>query len=277
MAPADDGRSGRSIGETRNRILFAIPAIAFCILIVDTGGLAFALGVFALGCIAIREFYGLVRGVRPVDLAGFLALLALVLTALYGDPEHLLLLLALAFPLTFALVLARPWRERAAWAIAATLFGIVWIGLPLAHAVLLRKLDHGSALLIDVLIATFVGDSVAYFAGRAFGSRPLAPRISPSKSVEGLVAGVIGGTFAFWLFAVLYQDFFDGVDALIIGLSVAVAAPLGDLFQSLIKRDLEVKDTGTFFGAHGGVLDRLDAALWTVVVGYYVAGAVGFG
>jgi phosphatidate cytidylyltransferase len=277
MAPADEGEPGRSASETRNRILFALPAIAFCILIVDTGGLAFALGVFALGCIALREFYGLVRGVRPVDLAGFIGLLALVLAALYGEPKHILLALAAAFPLTFALVLARPWRERAAWAIAATLFGILWIGLPLAHAVLLRELDHGSALLIDVLIATFVGDTFAYFAGRAIGSRPLAPRISPSKSVEGLVAGVVGGTFAFWLFAVLYQDFFDGLHALIIGLSVALVSPLGDLFQSLIKRDLEVKDTGRFFGAHGGVLDRLDAALWTVVVGYYVAVAVGFG
>jgi phosphatidate cytidylyltransferase len=277
MAPADDGEPGRSASETRNRILFALPAIAFCILIVDTGGLAFALGVFALGCIALREFYGLVRGVRPVDLAGFIGLLALVLAALYGEPKHILLALVAAFPLTFALVLARPWRERAAWAIAATLFGILWIGLPLAHAVLLRELDHGSALLIDVLIATFVGDTFAYFAGRAIGSRPLAPRISPSKSVEGLVAGVVGGTFAFWLFAVLYQDFFDGLHALIIGLSVALVSPLGDLFQSLIKRDLEVKDTGRFFGAHGGVLDRLDAALWTVVVGYYVAVAVGFG
>jgi phosphatidate cytidylyltransferase len=93
--------------------------------------------------------------------------------------------------------------------------------------------------------------------------------------VEGLVAGVIGGTLAFW-FAGLYQDWLSGPDALLIGLAVAAAAPVGDLFESLVKRDLEVKDTGTFFGAHGGVLDRLDAVLFTVVAGYFAAQALGY-
>jgi phosphatidate cytidylyltransferase len=109
-----------------------------------------------------------------------------------------------------------------------------------------------------------------------YGRRPLAPLISPNKTVEGLVAGVVGATAAFW-FAGLYQDWLTGEDALVIGLLVALAAPVGDLFESLVKRDLAVKDTGGFFGAHGGVLDRLDAVLFTVVVGYYAALALGYG
>src|SRR5258705_10426268 len=101
----------------------------------------------------------------------------------------------------------------------------------------------------------------------------MSPRMSPNNAVEGLVAGLAIGTFAFW-FAGTYQDWLNGIDALIIGASVAVAAPLGDLFESLIKRDVGIKDTGRVFGAHGGVLDRLDAVFFTVVTAYYVALAV---
>jgi phosphatidate cytidylyltransferase len=124
-------------------------------------------------------------------------------------------------------------------------------------------------------VATFLGDTAAYFGGRYFGTRPLAPRISPNKTLEGLVAGILGGAAAFWA-AGLYQDWLSGDDAILIGLMVAVAAPIGDLFESMIKRDLAVKDTGRLFGAHGGVLDRLDAAFFTVVVGYYAAVAFGY-
>ena len=126
------------------------------------------------------------------------------------------------------------------------------------------------------LHATFVGDSFAYFGGRLYGRTRIAPQISPGKTLEGLIAGIVGGTLAFW-FAGLYQDWLTGPDALLMGLVVAVVAPVGDLFESLIKRDLEVKDTGRFFGAHGGVLDRLDAVLFTIVAGYYAAVALGYG
>lgn len=280
MAASASRRSRRPPRRQRSdvlaRVLAAIPAIAFAIFIVAQGGLVFALGVLALGIVALHELYTLMDRVRPAKLAGFLALAALVLAALYGDQFQVLLVFAAAVPVTFVLSLLRPRRENISWAMAATLFGVAWIGLALAHAVLLRELDHGGALVVDVLIGTFVGDTAAYFGGRAYGRHKLAPRLSPNKTVEGLVAGILGGTFAFWLFAVSYQDYFDGkgLEALVIGAAVAIAAPLGDLFESAIKRDLDVKDSGRFFGAHGGVLDRLDAVLFTVVVGYYVSVAV---
>jgi phosphatidate cytidylyltransferase len=134
---------------------------------------------------------------------------------------------------------------------------------------MLRGLPHGDGIVIDVLVGTFVGDSGAYFGGRLFGTRPLAPRISPSKTVEGLVLGFVAGTIGLW-FAGLYQDWLSGRDALLLGLAVAAAAPLGDLFESYLKRDAGTKDTGRLFGAHGGALDRLDALLFTAVVGFYV-------
>jgi len=174
----------------------------------------------------------------------------------------------------FAFAVKAQQREGAMVSIAVTLLGIVWIGLPLAHAVLLRELpSHGAALLIDVLVGTFVADTAAYATGRMFGSHPIAPTISPNKTVEGLIGGFVIGTMGFW-FAGLYQNWLSGTDALIIGAAVAAAAPVGDLFESLLKRDLGTKDTGTLFGPHGGILDRLDAVLFTVVVGYYLSVAL---
>jgi phosphatidate cytidylyltransferase len=259
------------------RVLSALPAIAFAIAIVYYGGLVFALGVLVLAIVALGELYTMMARVRPVNLAGFLAVTGMVLAALYGEPRHVVMVLVGAFPVAFYLSFLRPRREHVSWALAVTFFGILWIGLPIVHAVLLRELgDHGDGLIIDVLVATFLGDTAAYFGGRMYGRRPLAPVISPNKTVEGLVAGVLGGTLAFW-FAGLYQDWLSGTDALLMGLLVSVAAPVGDLFESLVKRDLGVKDTGRLFGAHGGVLDRLDAALFAIVVGYYAAVGFGYG
>jgi len=265
-------RRGRS--DLGARIIAALPAIAFAIFITAEGGLVFALGLFAIGALCMAELYKLMGRAHPVPLAGYLALLGLLLAAHFGDQFQILLVYVASVPVTFLLAVASPHRENASWGIAATLLGITWIGLALSHAVLLRQLPHGGALVVDVLIGTFVGDTCAYLGGRAWGSRPLAPRISPNKTVEGLVAGIIGGTLAFWGFEVAYQQYTRGTHALIIGLAVALAAPVGDLFESFVKRDLDVKDTGRVFGPHGGALDRLDAVFFTAVTGYYVALAV---
>jgi phosphatidate cytidylyltransferase len=263
------------MGETGRRVLYAIPAIAFAGVIVFAGGLGFALGLILLGVICLHELYDMMRRARPVDLAGFLALAALCLTALYGNKGQLLLVLVAAVPLTFLLAIVRPQRRDVSWGMAATLFGVVWIGLAFAHAILLRQLPHGGGLMLDVLVGTFIGDTMAYFGGRAWGRTRIAPRISPNKTLAGLVSGIVGGTFAFWLFGLSYQhEWFGGTDRLLIGLAVALASPVGDLFESFIKRDLGVKDTGHLFGAHGGALDRLDAVLFSVVAAYYVTVAV---
>jgi phosphatidate cytidylyltransferase len=258
------------------RVVVAVPAALFAIFLVASGGLVFALGVGLLGCIALHELYNLMRRARPIDLAGYATVIALVVVALYEPRASVLIPLAAAFPVTFILALTRARLDNIAWGMSATIFGIAWIGIPLAHAVFLRELPHGDGLVVDVLIATFLGDTAAYGGGRLWGRNKLAPDLSPNKTIEGLAAGIVGGTLAFWA-AGLYQDWLSGFDALLLGFLVALAAPLGDLFESAIKRDLDVKDTGRFFGAHGGVLDRLDAVLFTVVVAFYVALALGYG
>jgi phosphatidate cytidylyltransferase len=263
-------RRRRQRSDVSARVLAAIPAVAFAALIVAYGGLVFALGLLIVGMVSMAELYRLTARARPVSLAGYLALIGILLSARYGGQFQMVLVLMASIPAAFLLALARPRREHAAWGIAMTILGIVWIGFAAGHAVLLRELPHGGALVLDVLIGTFVGDTCAYFGGRGWGRRPLAPRISPNKTVEGLIAGIIGGTIAFWGFEVAYQQFMPGTHALIIGFSVALAAPVGDLFESFIKRDLDVKDSGRVFGAHGGALDRLDAVFFTVVTAYYV-------
>jgi phosphatidate cytidylyltransferase len=257
------------------RIVVAIPAIVFALIIVHQGGEVFAAGIFGLGVVAMGELYTLMGRVRPPAIAGFLTLAAMLIAALYGEPRHVIMVLVGSFPLTFFLATLRPRREHVSWAIAVVYLGILWIGLAMVHAVWLRGLPHGDGLLIDVLVGTFVGDTAAYFGGRLYGRTPLAPLISPNKTLEGLAAGVVGGTLAFWV-AGLYQDWLTGPHALLIGALVALTAPIGDLFESMIKRDLEVKDTGKLFGAHGGVLDRLDAVLFTVPVAYYAAVGLGY-
>lgn len=251
------------------RVIVAVPAAIAVIVLNALGGIVWTLTLFAVGCLCLHELYELLRPVRPVRLAGFLALAGLLAAALFGTQFHIMLAAVAAMPVLFALTAWGPPREHASLAMATTLFGVYWVGFALAHAVLLRELPHGNAIVIDVLVGTFIGDTGAYFGGRLFGRRTLAPRISPNKTVEGLVIGMfaaIGGV----LVAGLYQDWLSTTDALLLGLGVAIAAPIGDLFESFVKRDVGTKDTGRAFGAHGGALDRVDAALFAAVVGYYV-------
>jgi phosphatidate cytidylyltransferase len=256
------------------RIVVAIPAAIAVIAVNAVGGALWALALFAVGCLCLHELYELVRAVRPVRLAGFLALAGLLAAALWGTQFHILLAAVAAVPVLFALTAWGPSRQHASLAMATTLLGVYWVGFALAHAVLLRELPHGDAIVIDVLVGTFVGDTGAYFGGRAFGRRPLAPRISPNKTLEGLVVGMLAAIIGV-VVAGLYQDWLPTTDALLLGLGVAIAAPIGDLFESFVKRDVGTKDTGRAFGAHGGALDRVDAALFAAVVGYYVWYALG--
>ena len=251
------------------RLGAAVPAVLFAIVIVSQGGAIFAGGILLLGFVCLHELFGMFDHARPVRLAGFVGLAALVAAALWGDQFQVLLVQAALVPLLFALLLASPVRRGATASMSLTLFGVWWIGLALAHIVLLRELPHGGAIIVDVLVGTFIGDTGAYFGGRMYGRRPLAPRISPNKTVEGLLIGMVFAIAATW-FAGLYQDWLSGRDALLIGVAVALTAPLGDLFESLVKRDAGVKDTGRLFGAHGGALDRLDAVLFTLPAAFYV-------
>jgi phosphatidate cytidylyltransferase len=267
-------RRGKGGGETARRVIVVLPWIAVVIAIVVAGGLVFTAAMIAIGVLCLREYLAMTSEARPLEIPAYLAVAALVVAAHFGTSFNVLLVLAAAFPVLFVFGADSKHRDGVTVSIGVTLLGIVWIGIPLVHAVFLRDLpNHGAGLLVDVLVGTFVADTAAYATGRMFGSHKIAPTLSPNKTIEGLIGGFVIGTMGFW-FAGLYQDWLSGVDALIMGAAVAAVAPVGDLFESMLKRDLGTKDTGTLFGPHGGILDRLDAVFFTVVVGYYLAVAL---
>jgi phosphatidate cytidylyltransferase len=261
-------RGGSDLGL---RILVAIPAAAYAIFIITSGGWVFAIGILLLGLVCLHELFRMYETVRPVRLAAFLALAGLAVAAEQGGERQVLLALVSFFPVMFLLGLAVP-RETGPSLTAAmslTTFGVVWVGMAIAHAILLRGLEHGGGLVVAVLLGTFLGDTGAYLGGRLLGTRRLAPRISPNKTWEGLIAGIAVGTFVVWWYG-LSSEWMGGQKGAILGFAVALAAPVGDLLESAVKRDAGTKDAGTLFGAHGGALDRLDAAFFTLVTGYYV-------
>jgi phosphatidate cytidylyltransferase len=269
--PRKRRKGGSARGETVKRILFAVPWAIFAIAITVAGGLVFTIAMIGIGVLCLREYLAMTVEMGPIERAAYLSVAALILAAYFGTSFNVLLVLAASFPVLFFFGVDRKHRDGITISMGATLLGIVWIGIPLVHAVLLRDLSHhGAALFVDVLVGTFATDTGAYATGRMFGSHKIAPSLSPNKTLEGLIGGFLIGTMAFW-FAGLYQDWLSGADALIIGAAVAAVAPIGDLFESMLKRDLGTKDTGTLFGPHGGILDRLDAVFFTVVVGYYLA------
>ncbi len=285
MTDEDEPASDRSRGgrlrwlELRNggsdvtaRVATAVPLVLLAIALVAIGGWVFAIGLFVLGVIALRELFSMFERLTPPILAGFVGLLLLLVAAETGGPSRVLLALVVSLAVVF-LISISDHQSTSLPGLALAILGLVWIGLAFAHAIMLRDLVHGSAIVFLVLIATFITDTGAYFGGRTFGRKALAPSISPAKTVEGLLIGIVAGTAAAW-FTGLYFDWLSGVDALILGASVAVIAPLGDLFESYVKREAGVKDSGTIFGAHGGVLDRLDALCFSIVAGYYVWSAL---
>jgi phosphatidate cytidylyltransferase len=258
---------GEHSSELGARVAIALPAIALALFLVIEGGLVFALGLFVIGCVCMHELYAMYARARPVRIGGYLALAGLLAAALYGDQVQILLAAVLALPVLFALTMLQ--RRPSLEGLMVSLLGIYWIGFALSQAVLLRGLPHGEGILIDVLVGTFLGDTGAYLGGHLLGRRPLAPSISPNKTVEGLIVGMGFAVLGVWL-AGRYQDWLPSGHALVLGVGVAVVAPIGDLFESFVKRQAGVKDSGGVFGVHGGALDRLDAALFAVVAGYYI-------
>ena len=272
--PADEGptapQRGRLPADLTARVAVAVPAAVVLLALVALGGLPFALALAVLGVLAAVELMRAFEASPILGAVGAGAVAVLVVGALAAGRDVLGGLLVALLPLLLlAAALGQPARAGTAPAVAAAVLGAAWIGLGLAHGVLLRELPEGMALVVAVLLGTFLGDTAAHLVGTAWGRRPLAPAISPAKTVEGVVAGFVVATLAALAVALLAVDGLGAGGALALAIAVALAAPAGDLFESLLKRDLGLKDSGTLFGAHGGVLDRIDAVLFTAVAGYY--------
>ena len=158
-----------------------------------------------------------------------------------------------------------------------TVLGVAWVGAGLGFLLLIRDIpEFGFWALMAVLFTVFAADTGAFFVGRTLGRHQLAPAISPAKSWEGLVGGLVAAVLV--AFLILYRDrddFLTIPESLLLGLVIALASVLGDLFESAVKRDLKVKDSGRLLGGHGGILDRVDSLLWAGPAAYYAILAFG--
>ena len=245
------------------------------------GGWPMVAVVAAVGVISVHEYGALTRSLRPLTVAGFAGVLGVVVATHKGGLDWSLAPLLATLLLGFWLSAIADVRQAAVVQLGVTLLGVVWIGYGLAFMVALRDIADPSAwgkqLVIAVFIGVWVSDTFAYFGGRLFGRRKLASEISPNKTVEGLVIGFALGAAA--VFFSLYNepaaDPISPLNALEFALAIAAASPVGDLFESYLKRDMGVKDTGTLLGGHGGMLDRIDGLLMAAAAAYFVALALG--
>ena len=208
------------------------------------------------------------------------SLLSRVLVAVVGLPAVLGLVWMLggfltSFVVAFVLNTLAKTRPPATAAIGSTVLAAAWIGFGLGHIVLLRRMHaHPQLIAFTLLLVVFASDTFAYFGGRLLGRHKLAPTLSPGKTWEGFVVGSLAGIFV--AFVALYQDrhtYLTVGEALILGVAIVLVAVAGDLFESMLKRDLQVKDTGRLLGGHGGMLDRLDALLFAAPAAYYLVRA----
>jgi phosphatidate cytidylyltransferase len=220
------------------------------------------------GLLALHELYAMARSLRPIVLGGYAGLVLTLLGAQLGGTTWLLAGILSTFLASLLVFFVSSARQHAVAGFAVTLLGVAWVGGGLAHFMLVRDIPvDGRLLVFTILLTVFADDTAAFFVGRAIGRHKLAPAISPGKSVEGFIGGTIAGV-AVSFFALYEQDVVTTGESLLLGLAIAVAATLGDLFESAVKRDLDVKDSGSLLGGHGGVLDRVDSLLWAGPAAY---------
>lgn len=261
------------------RILVALIALPIGITIFMLGGWLFAaLFAIVLG-LATWEYAGLFAsgGAQPARWLMVAGVVALFLAAHFGLSAGLLLAALPMLALVVHLVSYERGREQAGTDFAATLSGIFYIGVLGAYFAHMRNLEHGEWWLLLTLLAVWLADTAAYAIGTPLGKHKMSPRLSPKKSWEGYAAGVVFGTLGAPLFGLLLarlglpaHPMFALGNLAILGFAVGALTTLGDLGESMIKRQMKVKDASQILPGHGGILDRIDSWLWAVPIGFYL-------
>lgn len=254
-----------------SRVAIAIPGVILGVIVVVVGGGIFAAVVGLIAILAMYELYALTAAWRPLRWAGYVAVIVSILGAWGYSPGDRGVVLGVGVGLGCTalggLLVAR--RDDITGRMATTAFGVLYIAIPFGLLVATRQLPHGGGAVANVLVGTWVFDTASFVGGKLWGSRRIAPFVSPGKTLEGLITGLVVGTAAVWV-AGLYMDWISGWDSLILGVVICAAGFLGDLFESMLKRDIGVKDSGRVLLGHGGILDRFDALMFATVAAYFV-------
>ena len=234
------------------------------------GGWALFALVVPAALLALHELYRMARSLRPLVLAGYGGARAAVIGAALGGVEWMLGGFRLTLLLACVFAAVSETRQSTTVAVAATVLGAAWVGLGLGSLILLRDLEgDGRLVLITLLLTVFVADTFAYIGGRLVGRHKLAPAISPGKTLEGFLFGVAGGILTTWLALNDEPIAIVGWESFLLGGVIVLAAVAGDLFESMVKRDLGVKDSGRVLLGHGGVLDRVDSIVFAGPAAYF--------
>lgn len=278
---AGSGKRANNFREVEDikRLLTAVVLLPFLIVVLFFGGeLLFALLAVLLSALGLDEYYrmvepdsGAARAV-PVLLGGVIPLFAA-----WGGFDTVIVHLALAFLLTAAVMLFTFGDiRRTAPRMALFVSGWVYLPLLLSFLVQLRSIPGGEWWILILLGAVMFSDSAAFYVGTAIGRHKLYPSVSPNKSVEGALAGVVGSVAGALLLQTLLIDSIPPLHAAGAGFFAGIAGQVGDLFESMLKRSAGVKDSGSLFPGHGGVLDRLDSILFAAPIVYlYAVAATG--
>ncbi len=269
----------------KDRLLTAAVAIPILLAIVFGGGTIGFLGlILVVNGIALHEFWALFpheSAAGAVDRTGYpLALVAtsVLVIAFHGGDNLLVaeaMMGALLVTLAASVVGSRDLRARSR-TVFTTLTATLYVTVLLGHLVLIRALPGGAWWIFILLGIVMMSDTAAYFSGRAFGKHKLAPAVSPKKTVEGALGGLAGSALFAWIaVSALGWERIGWKRALLLGLVTGAVSQIGDLAESLLKRGADVKDSGTIFPGHGGLLDRLDSILPGGVVLYYLIRTLG--
>lgn len=262
------------------RLITAIIGIPLVLLSVYWGGIPFFVMMFGVAFLALREYFVLTRlkyGAQPVIgmIIGMLVFLSVYLngtaSGLLAHNQGTVALLAFALILLFAREMLRSSMDRAVERIAVTFFGMFLIPWTLAHLLLIRDIRPGGMQYIYFLfIMIWVLDTGAYAVGKKFGRLKLAASVSPKKTVEGAVGGVVTGVLSAIIMRALFMKHLMPVsEAVLLGVLISVVSQFSDLAESVIKRDVGVKDSANLLPGHGGMLDRFDSFLLGAPLLYY--------
>lgn len=268
---------GRTVSNLLSRVLVAALGLPLVLGVLWLGGWWLFGLLTAASVVAVHEFVTVARPLRPLAPAVYGGVVLALVGARTGGLVWMLGGFLATFALGFLLHTFATTRAPTTAALGSTVLGSAWIGLGLGFLLLLRQLHAQPRLLaFTVLLAAWAAATFAYIGGRALGRHKLAPRLSPGKTWEGLVIGAVAGVFV--SFIALYDtrhSYLTIGEAVVLGLVVVLAEAAGDLFESSLKRDLEVKDTGRLLGGHGGMLDRVDGLLFAAPAAYFLV--LGFG
>jgi phosphatidate cytidylyltransferase len=242
------------------------------------GDLPFLLGVNVVILFCLVEFYRMMeaKGIRPYKTVGVAAGLGVSWYVYFQGGVFLSLFITIVLLAIMVLELFRRDGELAVFHISSTILGVFYVAWLGSHIILLRKLgktapagDWGGSFVILAFALAWGTDTGAFFVGNLFGKRKLLPRVSPDKSVEGAWGGVATALVASFVAKATFASYLTALDALVLGLVAPAAAVLGDLVESLMKRDVRVKDTSHALPGHGGMLDRFDSVLFVAPLVYY--------